>query len=173
MKFTLETISSLFAMTLLNFNVYSQNNPVSFSIKNAGFTVNGFFEKFTTDIVYNTADVSKSHFNGEVLVASINTDNKIRDKHLKEADYFDIEKYPSITFKSTSVVSKGSGKLSITGNLKIKNVSKKISFDVAVKQIGGKNEFSGNIPINRRDFGVGGKSFILSDNLIIKLKIVE
>ncbi len=166
-------VSLLFTLLFFCFNMFAQTNAVSFGIKNAGFTVNGFFEKYTTDIVYNSADVTKSQFNGEISTSSINTDNKSRDKHLRAADYFDVEKYPTITFNSTSVVSKGQGKLSVTGNLKIKNVSKKVTFDVSVKQVGGKNEFTGSLPINRRDFGVGDKSFMLSDNLIIKLKIVK
>jgi polyisoprenoid-binding protein YceI len=152
---------------------FEAKSQVSFKIKNAGFTVSGGFDKFTTDIKYNEADPTKSTFAGIINAATINTDNKKRDEHLRQPEYFDAVKYPSVTFKSTSVKANGAGKLIVNGNLTIKNVSKPVVLNVAVKKVAGKNEFSTSLDINRRDFGVGEKSFILADKLTIALKIAS
>jgi polyisoprenoid-binding protein YceI len=154
-------------------SVFEAKSQVNFKIKNAGFTVNGGFDKFTTDIKYNETDVTKSTFAGTINAATINTDNKKRDEHLRQPEYFDVVKYPTVTFKSTSVKSNGAGKLIVNGNLTIKNVTKPVVLNVSVKKVAGKNEFSTSLDINRRDFGVGEKSFILSDKLTIALKIAS
>ncbi len=157
------------SMGLLN----AQNKEISFKIKNAGFNVEGIFEKYKLDIVYNESNLAASKFNGNIEVVSINTDSKKRDNHLRNTDYFDAVKYPSMTFKSTSISSAGAGKILVSGDLTIKNVTKKVSLTVAVKKVNGKTEFTASLPLNRRDYGVGGSSFILSDKLVINLKITQ
>jgi polyisoprenoid-binding protein YceI len=165
--------NKIICLFLMFASIFAHAQDISFTIKNAGFTTNGFFEKYSANIVYDPANPTKSVFSGEIDAASINTDNKTRDKHLRADDYFDVVKFPTLSFASNSVASNGPNKLLVTGNLTIKGVAKKVVFDVLIKKVGTKNEFTATIPLNRRDFGVGGKSFMLSDKLNIKLKIVK
>ena len=114
----------LFVCSILpSIQLQAQDKSVSFAIKNAGFTVNGFFETFKSQIVYDAANPSASIFSGEIDVKSINTDNTMRDNHLRKEDYFDVAKFPKIKFSSTSVTQLSEGKLKVTGNLTIKDVT--------------------------------------------------
>ncbi|HJW10050.1 MAG TPA: YceI family protein, partial [Holophagaceae bacterium] len=71
------------------------------------FKVEGFFGKYTADISGDPKTLKNAHVNLTIDVASINTDNEGRDKHLRSADFFDVEKYPSITFTSKHVWKQG------------------------------------------------------------------
>ena len=81
------------------------HSEVSFKIRHLLAKTSGRFTKFGGTIKVDTADISKSSVEVSIDAASINTDNEGRDKHLKTADFFDVEKFPTITFKSTSVKS--------------------------------------------------------------------
>lgn len=166
-------LKSIFAFLLVlsMTTTEAQDKSVSFAIKNAGFTVNGFFGSYTSQISYDEANPSATKFNGEIDVKSINTDNNMRDNHLRKEDYFDVAKFPKIKFSSTTVTKVSDGKLKVVGNLTIKDVTKAITFEVVVKKSGAKNIFSATIPINRRTYNVGGRSLMLSDDLKINLNI--
>ena len=146
-------------------------STIKFRIKNAGFTVNGYFSGFNLDVKYDKNQISNSKFNGTVKVESINTGNSSRDNHLKKSDFFDVAKYPIMKFESTSISSAGSGKITITGNLTIKNISKKVSFETTVGSKSGKTTFSSSLLINRLDFGVGESSWTLANELYIDLYV--
>jgi polyisoprenoid-binding protein YceI len=158
------------ALALLFCLCVSGQSGVTFKIKNAGFNVNGKFEKYTTNIVYNPAEPAKASFSGTISVTSINTNINKRDEHLRKNDYFDVAKYPNITFKSNSVREVSAGMLEVSGTLKIKNVSKTVVMPVSVKKVGNQHEFTGNLEINRRDYEVGGSSLILSDKVVITIR---
>lgn len=159
--------------SVVSVSATAQDFPVRFVIKNAGFKVDGHFDKFTTDVVYDANNLDASKFYGEIQTTSINTDNGKRDKHLRNEDYFEVAKYPTITFTSSNVKSAGTNKLTVTGTLKIKNMSKIVAIPVTLKNVGGKTTFSGELTINRRDYGVGGSSWVLSDKLTIYLDITK
>jgi polyisoprenoid-binding protein YceI len=102
---------------------------------------------------------------------TINTDNDMRDNHLREDTYFDIKSHPRIRFVSTKVTSSNkAGTLFIFGNLEIKGETKEISFPFTATPIDGGYIFKGEFKINRKDFKVGGSSTI-SDNVTIDLDI--
>jgi polyisoprenoid-binding protein YceI len=170
-------LSLLLSVVLLSgFTYVSQqksNSSVTFKIKNAGMTVDGAFEKFTSTIVYNKANPEKSSFKGTIEATSINTGINMRDNHLRKAEYFDVANYPNITFSSTSVKKLSDNKLEVTGNLTIKKTTKSVKLVVEVKTVSGKNIFSTSIGLNRRDYGVGGSSWTLADNLTVYLEIEE
>ena len=95
--------------------------------------------------------------------ATVNTGNEQRDKHLKSPDFFDVDKNPTITFKSTSI-SKAGGKLQMTGDLTLNGVTKAVTLDVdgpapPQKGMGGKtvSGFSATGTLSRKDFSFGQK----------------
>lgn len=119
----------------------------------------GEFKKFSGKVLLDEANLTKSTVEFNVDVASINTDNADRDKHLTSPDFFDAAKFPQITFKSTKIVKAGKG-YKVTGDLTMHGVTKPVTLDVTLsdaitnpwgKQVRGV-KVSGKI--KREDFGV-------------------
>jgi polyisoprenoid-binding protein YceI len=124
-------------------------------------TVRGDFNKLGGTVVLDEGDVTKSTVEVTIDAASIDTRIEKRDTHLKSADFFDVAKYPNITFKSAKVEKSGEGKLRVTGNLTIKATTKPVVLDVAgptgeIKGPDGKGRrgFSATTKINRQEFGL-------------------
>jgi polyisoprenoid-binding protein YceI len=160
----------LFILLTIALNSQAQNS-VKFRIKNAGLTVPGYFSVFKPMVSWDKSNPSKSIFVGEVQVSSVNTNNKARDKHLKTADFFDVEKFPIMKFESTSVSAISASKIKITGKLTIKDVTKTVSFDTDISEMNGKTVFKSSLLINRLDYKVGASSWTLSNDLYIDLNI--
>jgi len=151
----------------------SSKSTVIFKIKNAGLTVEGNFSDFSTDIEYKKDKIESGSFKGTIKVASINTGIAMRDKHLKNEDYFNQPKYPNISFISSKVEKSTDGWIDVSGTLTIKNVSKLITLRVNVIPQGEQMLFITALKINRRDYKVGGSSWTLADDLTINLRIVK
>lgn len=123
--------------------------------------VRGDFEKVSGKIVYDEQDVSKSSADITIDAASINTRVEKRDKHLRSPDFLDVEKYPSITFKSNKVEKGGDGKLKMTGDLTIRGVTREVVLEIegptsVIKDPWGNTRVGGvaSTRINRKDFGL-------------------
>lgn len=163
-------VSAAFAQ---NYLPVDDGSSVKFSIKNFGLTVNGSFKGLKGKVTFNPADLSASFISTSVDAATINTGNGTRDGHLKKQDYFDVIKYPRISFISTKIVSSTvAGMYEIEGNITIKGVTKKIAFPFTAVSKGAGYLLEGTFKIDRRDFGVGGKSMVLSDKLTVSLAVL-
>lgn len=92
--------------------------------------VDGSFKVFDGSMVHTKPDYSDAKINFSVDVNSINTDNDMRDKHLKSDDFFNAEKYPAMSFESSSFTPLGGNKYKLSGNLTIRDVTKPVVFDV-------------------------------------------
>ena len=149
------------------------SNHVKFKIKNAGINVDGYFKTFSSDIVYDKTDLKKCKFNGTITVSTINTGIDSRDNHLKKEEYFDATKYPQIKFTSTSIEKGKGNNLKVTGDLTVKKTTKKVTLDVTVSETSDKFTYNTNLKINRRDYGVGTKSWIMSDDVNISINITK
>ncbi|MCD8740327.1 YceI family protein [Mucilaginibacter roseus] len=124
--------------------------------------VDGRFKDFDATITSSKADFSDAKFDFTAQVASVDTDNEKRDGHLKSADFFDAEKYPTISFKSTKITPAGAGKFKVAGNLTMHGVTKPVTLDLwfrgakvspmTKKDVAG---FQVSGTIKRTDFGVG------------------
>ncbi len=148
-------------------------SKVHFVIKNFGIRTGGDFTGLKGSIVFDPNALNTSSFNVSVNSTTIDTDNGTRDKHLRKEEYFNVEKFPLITFVSTKVTnSSAPGRFYIFGNLTIKGVTKAIEFGFNATPTSTGYIFNGAFEINRRDFGVGGSSVSLSDNLKVTLSIV-
>ncbi len=148
-------------------------SKVRFVIKNFGINTGGTFEGLSGSITFDPANLSTAAFQVSVDTKTVDTDVEARDNHLRKAEYFDVEKFPKITFKSTKITTTNKPDyLYMFGIITIKNVSKEISFPFTQKVQGDGILFEGEFKLNRLDFGVGGKSFSLSDELTVELSVL-
>ncbi len=160
------------AVIAQNYLIGDKESEVGFVIKNFGIKTKGNFSGLKGTIVFNPNALQASHFNVSVNSATINTDNSTRDGHLKKSEYFDVNKYPLISFESKQIVQGDvAGSYNVVGNLTIKGITKVIQFDFTAISVAGGFSFKGEFEINRRDFRVGGSSFSMSDNLKVMLNV--
>ncbi len=155
---------------LISLQITAQST-VKFRIKNAGFTVNGSFSSFTNQISFDPQNLSQSKLSGVVKVESVNTANSMRDNHLRNADYFDVKKFPTMKFESASIQLISTNKFKVNGNLTIKDVTKKVSFEMNYQLKNGKQNFDASWKINRLDYHVGESSWVTDDELSIDIHI--
>ncbi|GEJ56714.1 YceI family protein [Anaeromyxobacter diazotrophicus] len=164
-------------------NIDPAHSDSSFAVKHLVVsTVRGHFGKTTGTLHLDDKDLSKSSAEATVDTTTIDTRVADRDADLKSANFFDVAKYPEMTFKSTKVQKQGKGKLKVTGDLTIKGTTKPVVFDVTYSQPvkGMKGEerrgFNGTTRINRRDFGLTWSKTIeagpvVADNVDITLDL--
>jgi len=115
----------------------------------------------------------QAFFNVSVDAGTVNTNIGARDNHLRKETYFNVQKYPRISFVSTKVGNTTkAGILYITGNITIKGISKEISFPFTATEEHDGYLFAGEFKINRIDFKVGGNSLVLSGDLIVSLSVL-
>lgn len=169
------TIIALFVAVISFGQAYTPTDAgskVHFVIKNFGINTGGTFNGLTGSINFDPSNLSTASFNVSVDSKTVDTDIEGRDNHLRKAEYFDVEKYPKISFRSTKITSTNKdGFLYMFGVITIKGVSKEISFPFTQTSKDGGILFEGSFKLNRRDFGVGGNSFSLSDEVSIELSI--
>jgi polyisoprenoid-binding protein YceI len=137
------------------------HSHVGFTVKHLMVaTARGQFKSYSGSVRLDPKDFTRSTFEGEIDVASIDTGNADRDNHLRTNDFFDVPNHPKITFKSTSIEAKGEGEFIVHGDLTIRGITKSIALDVeysgTAKTPYGKTVagFSARGTINRKDFGV-------------------
>ena len=145
-------------------------SEIKFIVKNFGLNTSGSLQGLKGSIVFNPADLSTAFFNVSVDVKTINTGIESRDSHLRKEEYFDVEKYPTISFVSKNI-SKDQNGYTVTGSLTIKGTTKTISFPFVTQNQDAGLLFTGNLSINRKDFNVGGSSAVLGNNVDINLKV--
>lgn len=123
--------------------------------------VKGHFSGITGSLMLNEADVTRSAVDASIGVASLNTREPQRDAHLKSADFFDAEKFPKLSFKSTRVTRDAQGELLVTGDLNIHGVTRSVVFTVESLSEPAKDPWgntrvglSATTKINRKDFGL-------------------
>ena len=141
-------------------------------------TVRGAFTKVSGTVTYDPADLSKTTLEATIDANSVDTRVERRDNDLRSPNFFDVAKYPSLTFKSKRVEAAGTGKLKITGDLTIHGVTKEVVLDVddpsvLVQDPKGNSHMgaSASTKINRKDFGVNGASSTVGDDVPITLDV--
>jgi polyisoprenoid-binding protein YceI len=143
------------------YNFDKAHSFIGFKVRHMGLIeVPGFFRDFTGEVNFDSKDISKSSVNFKAMMTSVDTGVAGRDKHLRTADFFEVEKYPEMTFTSTKVEKKGKSWV-VTGDFTMKGVTKSvvIPFEIAgwlpaSERSGAKMGIAGETTINRRDFGV-------------------
>lgn len=161
----------------LTYNVDANHTDVVATWSHFGFSNPiAHFGKVEGTITYDAANVGASRVEVTIPLSGLNSHVEAFDEHLRSDDFFDAEKYPTITFKSTSVKAAGKGKLKVTGDLTIKGITKPVMLDVTVNKTGvqplAKREaagFGATAKIKRSDFGLGLYAPNVSDE--VKLTI--
>lgn len=144
---------------------------VSFKIKMLGSTVDGKFKGFMGVIKFDTKDLNNASLVASVDVNTLDTENNLRNRHLKEKeDFFNVSKYPAIKMKSTKIEKVGDTYIGYF-DLTMKETTKNIKVPFTFKQDGNNATFSGSTTINRRDWAVGGGTLGLSNDVIFTILV--
>ncbi|RVU01650.1 YceI family protein [Mucilaginibacter limnophilus] len=146
------------------------SSSVTFKVKNLGIMTDGKFGDVKATIKFDPSHLDSSNIDAFIDASSVNTDNDTRDDHLKGQKFFDVDKYPQITMKSTGFQKKGSG-FSGKFNLTIKGITKPVDVPFTYVEANGKADFNGSFKISRRDFNVGGNSMVLGDEVTVNIKV--
>lgn len=166
-----------------DYTIDPSHSRVSFTIRHLVSKVTGNFKDFEGNITFDPKNLGSSHSDLTVKTASISTDNDKRDTHLKSADFFDVKKYPTITFKSKSIAANGEGKYKLTGDITMHGVTHEEIFDVefggTMKDPWGNNRagFTATTKLNRKIYGIiwnktldnGG--YMLGDDVDVTLQL--
>jgi len=155
------------------YSIDLSHSYAGFSVRHLVITnVKGNFASFSGEITFDENDTIKSSANVIIDIASINTSNADRDKHLRSADFFDVEKYPEMTFVSTGVEKDGDDMI-LNGRLTMHGVTKDISipfeFLGKVTDPWGKERiaFEGETKLSRKEYGMTWSKTIETGGLIV------
>jgi polyisoprenoid-binding protein YceI len=183
MKQSLRLVLCLLMLTIVSaaevqtWQIDPAHSATQFSVRHMGIsTVRGTFTKTSGVLKYDPADVSKSSLEATIDAKSVDTRVDMRDNDLRSANFFDVEKYPTITFKSKRIEPNGDGKLKITGDLTIHGTTKEVVLNVdgpssPVKDPKGNLHMgaSATTTVNRKDFGVSGAPSMVGDDVQITI----
>ncbi len=156
------------------------HTAAQFSVRHLGVsTVRGAFTKVSGSAQYDPADPSKDTLEATIDANSVDTRVEMRDNDLRSARFFDVQKYPSITFHSRHTKVASPGKLQITGELTIHGVTKEVVLDVdgpsaPIKDPMGKGQRMGasaTTKVNRQDFGVSALPGAVGDEITITIDV--
>jgi polyisoprenoid-binding protein YceI len=183
--FAAAVLASLAALPLAaeTYSIDPGHSEVSFTVRHMVTKVRGRFNDFAGKINMDTKNLAASSVDFHVKTTSVDTAVPDRDKHLRTADFFDVEKYPEITFKSDSIKATGKDKYAVTGTLTLHGVSKKVTLPVtflgqAKDPWGGTRAgFETSTTLNRKDYGivwnkaVDNGGVLLGDDVTVDINI--
>jgi polyisoprenoid-binding protein YceI len=149
------------AMAAQNWNFDNVHSSIEFTVRHLLVSkVRGRFTRWSGAFQYDEKNPTVSSVDVQIDVASVDTHEPQRDAHLRSGDFFEVEKHPQITFKSTGVEAKSAGALALRGDLTIRGVTRPVVLDVElgghVKDPWGNDRvgFSATTSIDRKDFGI-------------------
>jgi polyisoprenoid-binding protein YceI len=184
-RFSLTLTATLLAALALAASAAAQSNSwqidpahtsAEFAVRHMGVsTVRGAFTKVSGTAMYDSAHPESTKLDATIQAASVDTRVDMRDNDLRGAKYLDVEKYPTITFRSKQTVA-DKGKLKITGDLTIHGVTKEVVLDVDgptqdIKDPMGNRRMgaTASTKVSRKDFGVNGGAGMVGDELTITI----
>ncbi len=183
----MKKVFTILAAMLLTVGAFAQSSTwktdashsnVKFSVTHLVVSeVEGYFKTFAGTLVSSKPDFTDAAINFSVDINSVNTDNEGRDKHLKSDDFFNAEKFPQMTFKSTSFKKVGDKKYVLEGDLTIRDITKKVKFDVVfggtVKDPWGniKAGFKATGEINRFDYKLKWNSVTEAGGAVVSKEV--
>lgn len=160
------------------YTVDPTHSAAEFKVRHLGVSsVSGRFNEFSGEVTLDAADESKNSVTFEIKTSSVDTGNEGRDEHLQNADFFNVAKHPTMTFKSTSFKKKGENTYEVTGDFTLLGVTKPIT--VEVEQTGtGKNRdgkdligFETNFRIKRSEYGMTYSPTMIGDEVRITVMV--
>jgi polyisoprenoid-binding protein YceI len=162
----------------MSWNLDPVHTHIGFSVKHMMVTtVRGQFRAYRGTVRLDPKDFSRSSFEGEIDVASIDTGVADRDNHLRSNDFFDAPNHPKIKFKSSRIEAKGEGEYVVHGDITIRGVTKPIALDVEFHGTS-KNPYGKTVAgltasgsINRKDFGVSFNALLETGGVAVGEKV--
>lgn len=156
-----------------SWNVDDAHTTVGFSVSHLFTSVQGRFDEFGGTIEFDPDEPQAVRIRGTAQADSINTNNTKRDKHLRSADFFDVEKHPELSFESKSLEGFDGKKGRLAGNLTIHGVTKPVVFDF--RYLGQAKDpwgnvragFSATTTINRRDYGLNWNEVLETGGVLV------
>jgi len=156
-------------------NIDPVHSVAEFKVKHMMIShVKGQFTVVKGVLALDEADLTNSRIEASVDAASIHTRDEQRDAHLKSADFFDVEKFPTLSFKSTKVTRVADGELAVAGDLTIHGVTRNVVFSVEGPTAPGKDPWgntriglSATTKINRKDFGLTWNSPLETGGILV------
>jgi polyisoprenoid-binding protein YceI len=157
-----------------NWQLDPYHTQVEFSAKHlAMMTVRGYFDEVSATGDIDPEHPENSSVQATISMASIRTNNGMRDNDLRSSNFLEVEKYPTMTFKSTSVIPAGPDRYTLTGDLTIKETTRPVVLEVTKYgefndpgMMGHRIAYGATTKINRRDFGLGA-NMILDGRLVV------
>jgi polyisoprenoid-binding protein YceI len=161
--------------TITNWNIDPVHSSAQFKVKHMMISnVKGEFTAVTGALTLDEKDITKSRIEASIDATTINTREAQRDAHLKSADFLDVEKFPTLSFKSTRVTKTGDGELSITGDLSIHGVTRSVVFEVEGVSAPTKDPWgntriglSASTRISRKDFGLTWNAALETGGILV------
>ncbi len=156
-------------------NIDPAHSAAEFKVKHMMISnVKGQFTGVSGKLTFDESDVTKSAIEATIDAASINTREAQRDAHLKSADFFDVEKFPTLAFKSTNVKKADEGELKVEGDLTIHGVTRKVVFEVEGPTAQTKDPWgntrvgvSATTKINRKDYGLTWNAALETGGILV------
>jgi len=172
---TLLLLTIIFSSIAQNYKPADEGSKVHFVIKNFGINTGGDIKGLNGSIQFDPANLKTANFNVSVDVKTIDTDNGTRDEHLRSDSYFDVEKYPVITIKSTKINKTNkstAGWYYFTGTLTMHGVTKTILFPFSATVKGDSYLFEGKFELDRLAYGVGQNSSVMGKVVKVSLSVL-
>jgi len=173
-------VAAILIMTLVlpvkaeEWTIDINHSYVGFTVTHMVITkVKGHFKNFDATLNFDGKNVDKGSVSMTVQMNSITTDNTNRDNHLKSPDFFDVEKYPTMTFTSKKITKGEDNKFTMVGDLTIKDVTKEVTFDCELNGViqdprgNTRAGFAAETTINRQDFHVSWDNKLKDGGLIV------
>jgi polyisoprenoid-binding protein YceI len=162
-------------VTTTTWNIDPIHSVAEFKVKHMMISnVKGQFSGISGMLSRDEVDVTNSRVEVTIDAASINTRDAQRDGHLKSADFFDVEKFPTLSFKSTRIQNAGEGELKVSGDLTIHGVTRNVVFEVEGPTAPGKDPWgntrigvSATTKINRKDFGLTWNAALETGGILV------
>jgi polyisoprenoid-binding protein YceI len=159
---------------MTTWNIDATHSTIGFSIRHMVFSkVRGRFQTYTGTIQLDDADLAKSSVEVAIDAASIDTGTAQRDTHLRSTDFFDVEHFPELRFRSTRIEDAGDGRLRVAGELTIRGTTREVVLD-AESAGRGKDPwgnqrigFVARTSIDRKEFGLGWNQLLEAGGVLV------
>jgi polyisoprenoid-binding protein YceI len=156
----------------MTWQIDPMHTQVEFSAKHFGMmTVRGHFREVSTSGEVDPSNLGNAHIEATINVASLTTNNPQRDNDLRSSYFLELDKYPTITFRSTRIEPAGQDQFHMTGDLTVKGITRPVTLEVQRygeindERMGHRVAFSAEGQINRKDFGM--EFDMLADNRLV------
>lgn len=161
------------ANTVRTYQIDKAHSEVAFQVRHLITKVRGRFDDFAGAVEFNEANPAASSVRFTIQAASIDTNQADRDAHLRSADFFAVDQYPTLTFVSTAIAPIGGNVFDVTGDLTIRGVSRRVTLPVSllgtVKDPWGNTRlaFETEVTLNRKDYGLTWNAALETGGLLV------